>query len=390
MSNRINALGIGRSSARQTAVEPHSSVRWGLSRQWEVLELADGSVFLDDIFGQHKTLADPKPQVKSLLSLLARADHSFDELADALELEFRQTVSREGLVVALGIFAREGVIVPRDRQGWPRWASESYATRFAPQLDWFSSLDSVVGDGWDEMKRLRDARVTVVGGGGVGSLLAFSLAAAGVGMLRIVDGDVVEASNLTRQIFYDQHDVEGSRSKAHALAARLRAFSPHTEVQVIDRHLSTPEAVSEAVEGSSFVALCADAPRFLLNRWIDDACLMTSTPYLASFVGTVGPMFVPGVSPCFRCTEEEGREMLGEQYDQVVDALAAKASWSYPAFIGGPLAIAYFTSTEIVLQLTQAANPATVGARIQIAYPASWVEPVKRRESCRCGNVSIE
>src|SRR5262245_30459673 len=82
--------------------------------------------------------------------------------------------------------------------------------------------------GIDGQRRLKSARVLCIGAGGLGSPAALYLAAAGVGTLGIVDSDVVDASNLQRQIIHSTADV--GRSKLQSATDRLRAINPHVDI----------------------------------------------------------------------------------------------------------------------------------------------------------------
>jgi hypothetical protein len=225
--------------------------------------------------------------------------------------------------------------------------------------------------------------VAVIGLGGAGSLLAQALTATGIGQLTLVDGDTVEPSNLVRQILY--YPDQNGRSKADCLAEQLTRFSPYTEHKVIGDYVHNQEDVLRCIEGADLVAVCADAPRFVLNRWIDAACKASGTPYLGAFAGSVGPLYQPGQPGCFGCVEHLFREELGERHDLVVDALAAKPSWRYPAFVSGPLTVSQLMTTEIVLHLTGAAPPSTAGGILRFQHPHTVREAFPGHAACDCG-----
>ncbi|MEU2245528.1 ThiF family adenylyltransferase [Streptomyces sp. NPDC019224] len=350
--------------------------RWRFNTNWEMLRLADGSLFFNNMYGSHRTVEAPSATLVRLLERIERAPSSFGELADGAGGADRIARACQPLV-------RAGILVPALGESAPAWADEDLVTRFATQLDWHFSLSGHDGQHWESFRRLRDSTVTVLGLGGAGSLLALMLAAAGVGRLRIVDGDVVETPNLVRQILYFP-DQSTAVTKADALAGQLRRFSPHTTVEVVNRYLSTPEDLSGAAVGTDFVALCADAPRILINRWIDDACKESGTPYLGSFVGMVGPMYVPGEPGCFRCFEHRMRDNLGERHDLIVEALSRKTSWRYPAFVSGAVSVAQLMATEILLHLSGGARPSTIGGLLKIQYPATTREELDTRPDCTC------
>ena len=89
--------------------------------------------------------------------------------------------------------------------------------------------------------RLKEASVLCVGSGGLGSPLLLYLAAAGVGRIGIVDGDVVELSNLQRQVIHSSSGVGGS--KARSAAARIHDLNPHCQVEVHEHMLDVGNAL---------------------------------------------------------------------------------------------------------------------------------------------------
>src|SRR3954462_7599937 len=94
--------------------------------------------------------------------------------------------------------------------------------------------------GVDGQKRLKAASILLIGAGGLGSPLGLSLAAAGVGRLGLVDFDVVDFSNLQRQIIHGTPDV--GRPKLHSAKDRLRAINPEVKVDLYETKLTSANA----------------------------------------------------------------------------------------------------------------------------------------------------
>src|SRR5262245_24557496 len=122
--------------------------------------------------------------------------------------------------------------------------------------------------GEEGQRRLKSARVLIVGAGGLGSPAALYLAAAGVGELTLVDFDAVDETNLQRQILYTTEDV--GRPKLAAAAARLRAQNPHITVRLHEAPFGPTNAM-ELVGGADVVLDGSDnfSTRYLVN----DACV---------------------------------------------------------------------------------------------------------------------
>src|ERR1700691_2267516 len=95
--------------------------------------------------------------------------------------------------------------------------------------------------GMDGQKRLKAASVLLIGAGGLGSPLGLYLAAAGVGRIGLVDFDVVDFSNLQRQILHGTPDV--GRPKLHSAADRLRAINPEVQLDLYETRLTTANAL---------------------------------------------------------------------------------------------------------------------------------------------------
>ncbi len=149
-------------------------------------------------------------------------------------------------------------------------------------------------------ERLLQARVLVVGLGGLGCPAALYLAAAGVGTLLLADGDAVELSNLQRQIAHGDADI--GRNKAESAAAAIAALNPGVAVEVIPRQLA--EADMLALVGRADLVVDATdnyAARFALNR----ACIAAGVPLVsAAAVRTEGQLGVFDPvrgGPCYRC-----------------------------------------------------------------------------------------
>ncbi len=157
--------------------------------------------------------------------------------------------------------------------------------------------------GVDGQRALKGARVLCVGAGGLGSPIAMYLAAAGVGTLGIVDYDVVDYSNLQRQLLHMTRDV--GRPKVQSAAERLRAINPDIRVEPHEAALSTLNA-AELIPRYDLVVDGSDnfATRYLVN----DACVLTGRPYVYGsifrFEGQAAVFAAPG-GPCYRCLYPE-------------------------------------------------------------------------------------
>ncbi|HEU4721050.1 MAG TPA: molybdopterin-synthase adenylyltransferase MoeB [Gemmatimonadaceae bacterium] len=157
--------------------------------------------------------------------------------------------------------------------------------------------------GEEGQRRLKAARVLLVGAGGLGSPAALYLAAAGVGQLGVVDADDVELSNLQRQVLHDTASV--GTPKVDSAAARLRAINPHVEITAHHVRLSSANAM--ALLGSYDVVVDG-SDNFQTRYLINDACVLLDKPNVYGsvlrFEGQAS-VFSSGDGPCYRCLFRE-------------------------------------------------------------------------------------
>jgi len=143
------------------------------------------------------------------------------------------------------------------------------------------------------------ARVLVVGAGGLGSPAAMYLAAAGVGTLGLADDDIVDESNLHRQLMYGLRDV--GNNKLHAAIARLSDINPLVNV-VLHHERITGQNARDIIAHYDIVLDGTD--NFPARYAINDACVALGVPFVygsvARFEGQVSIFAVPG-GPCYRC-----------------------------------------------------------------------------------------
>jgi sulfur-carrier protein adenylyltransferase/sulfurtransferase len=157
--------------------------------------------------------------------------------------------------------------------------------------------------GMEGQRRLKAAKVLCVGTGGLGSPLAFYLAAAGIGTLGLVDFDVVDASNLQRQIIHSTKDI--GRKKLDSAAEKLTALNPALNVVKHETMLSSANAL-EILKDYDIVADGTD--NFPTRYLVNDACVLLGKPNVYGsifrFEGQAS-VFATEQGPCYRCLYPE-------------------------------------------------------------------------------------
>ena len=148
-------------------------------------------------------------------------------------------------------------------------------------------------------KKLLNGRVLIIGAGGLGAPAALYLAAAGVGTIGIADADVVDLSNLQRQVIHTTDDI--GKKKVESAAETMRAINPDIKVNTYHTFV-TSQNIRDLIADYDFILDGTDnfPAKFLIN----DACVMAKKPFshagIIRFKGQLTTV-VPGESPCYRC-----------------------------------------------------------------------------------------
>lgn len=203
--------------------------------------------------------------------------------------KFDEQTIKDGDAVEFLYFTGGGAAdLPADQAGLTDDEVERYSRHII--------LEDVGGAG---QAKIKAAKVLVVGAGGLGSPVLMYLAAAGVGQLGVIDADVVDLSNLQRQIIHTTPDI--GKKKAESAADTIKALNPSCEVEVINELFSVKNA-AELVERYDIIVDGTDnfAAKFLIN----DACVLGGKPLshagILRFRGQLLTI-IPNEGPCFHC-----------------------------------------------------------------------------------------
>lgn len=157
----------------------------------------------------------------------------------------------------------------------------------------------LTGVGVAGQEKLLNSGVLLVGAGGLGSPVAFYLAAAGVGRIGLIDADTVGLSNLQRQILHTMPDL--GRPKVISAGEKLKALNPDLVLE-LHQELFDAGTAADLVPNYDIIIDCTD--NFTARYNINEACLNAGKPFVyGGVLAWAGQMFtiLPGRGPCFRC-----------------------------------------------------------------------------------------
>lgn len=253
-----------------------------------------------DVVGHHsglrRHLLTPDGQLRNFVTLYLN-----DE--DVRYLQRGATPVKSGDVISIVPAIAGGSTAPPPPTTGPRPVGTNNTSFDAEELRRYSRHLLLPEVGVAGQKRLREAKVLLVGAGGLGAPTALYLAAAGVGHLGIVDFDRVEVSNLQRQVLYGTRDI--GRSKLESARERLTDLNPRLDVELIDERLTSENALDVIRRYDVVVDGTDNFPtRYLVN----DACVLLGKPNVYGsiyrFEGQAS-VFDARVGPCYRCLYPE-------------------------------------------------------------------------------------
>lgn len=263
--------------------------------------------------------------------------------------------------LALGGYLEDAAAAPP-----PDLFSAAEIERYRRNLQFFSFFHLPPLTGFDLQARLKRARVGVLGLGGLGSHVALSLAAAGVGDLLLVDHDRVEPSNLNRQVLYTDGDV-GS-PKAEAAARRIADVNPFIRARGWNLRVSSLEDARAVMAGRDLLVCAADRPRIRIYEWLNAAALAEGVPWVrgANDGLTVNTfLHVPGETACFECEQLRSHEALpwyGRAMRYAMEEIGDRTVNPCTSPVAG--LIGNLTALEVVKWLTGIARPAILGRKL--------------------------
>lgn len=157
-------------------------------------------------------------------------------------------------------------------------------------------------DGLNYQKSLKDYSIAIIGVGGIGSYLSYSLVAMGVGEIKLIDKDEIELSNTSRQMLFDETDI--GKLKIEVARDKLAKVNPRTEIKTKNMFVgyNTKDELKEFISGTNLIVCCADMPRGEIQYIIDEISHELEIPWLA--YGPFhfhkifcGPLVVPNKTP---------------------------------------------------------------------------------------------
>lgn len=330
--------------------------------------LAEGSIHFRR-GGELTSLEDPDGSVLGLLELL---DGTRDATAISAELRSRfGNLTDTEVRDAIDELDQLGFLQDVTDEGSD--FDESSRERWSNNLGFFESYATLATSKYEFQRRIRNAKVAVLGMGGVGSHVLLDLVAIGFQDIRIVDFDRVELSNLNRQILYGEPFL--GRPKVEVAAERARILNSGVQIDPIQRRLESADDVYRVVQDREIVMAVADRPRMQIGNWINEGCVRAGAAVINAGVDVQRAYHftvVPGLSGCLQCwqnsvTDDPTTQMILEEL-QTTEQEGRSFGESTAAFNGLVLFDASYLVAEMVRLSSRVCPPLSIGRELQMTF----------------------
>jgi molybdopterin/thiamine biosynthesis adenylyltransferase len=198
-----------------------------------------------------------------------------------------------------------GRLLEESAQAIPSSLDKHDLERWSRNFDFLGTYCHANENKYLKQIQVRDARIALLGLGGLGSHLLYDLVAFGFSNIRAVDYDNVELANLNRQILYSEMDI--GRAKTDVAAKRIREFNHRVKLEVFNTRLNSTADVSAIIDGMDAVVCVADKPTYLMGIWLNEACVKAGVPFINGGVDNQCAVYytvLPRVTGCAECWKQ--------------------------------------------------------------------------------------
>ncbi|RKM10442.1 HesA/MoeB/ThiF family protein [Moraxella catarrhalis] len=221
-------------------------------------------------------------------------------------------------------------------------------------------------------ENLKNSAVTIIGCGGIGNHIAAILATAGVGQIHLVDNDVIEISNLTRQILFSENDI--NQSKIEILCKELHKRNSEIKITTQNLNIKSENDILK-LHRSDLYILSAETPNNLIH-YVNSACIKKQQAYInvgyINDISTFGPFYIPKITACFNCAQYTPDNTNQDPFHQIIHDIENNFRPATYAPINGVAAM--YASADIIRYLGKFGEILSKNKRIGIHFNTLKVE----------------
>lgn len=211
------------------------------------------------------------------------------------------------------------------------WSNERYGYQLLYLKERY--FEFLQGKSDEEIQKLfSDYKITIIGMGSPGSMLAVWFAAMGVGNLNLIDGDKVELSNLMRQYFYKESDI--GQKKTECIRRYINLFNKQVNVISIPEYV-TAKNKNTIFPNSDLIIQTADKPAGLIDLYVDEGARKLNIPSLYMHNQSIGPLVIPNKTKTIKEFYNQYNLETDEMFYKEINNFDSRSKTAYPTIIHG-------------------------------------------------------
>lgn len=271
--------------------------------------VSEKSICIGEIPGYASVIKNPAPWIVELLNLLD-GSKTVDMIFQLLQKQGFALSFEEMIAILKKLqdksFLEEGALQSHN-------LSAEELERYHRQIIYFSLVEKNGHNGFSYQEKIKNQHIAIFGVGGWGSWMALNLCAAGVGELTLIDGDVIERSNLNRQILFETADI--GKSKVKVAATKLKNLNPNVTINIIPKKVTSTETEIETIlKSCTFAVLAWTNLSYFKENTVEGQIHNIAAKHHIPVIEigadplfvSVGPIFTnDGNSVCFECVKQK-------------------------------------------------------------------------------------
>ena len=353
--------------------------------------LLEQEVQIGEELGVAGFISDPTGSVSLLVSLL-NGEYALADIIANMQSRFPE-VTTEEVTHAIVLMDEAGYL--EDASIRPEKMNSYETERYKANLNYFSLFTPISGNKYSVQERINEAKIALLGVGGLGSQILYHLSALGFHNIKALDFDKLDISNFNRQLLYSEADL--GAYKIEMAKQRIEQFNPNVNLQITNKKIESSEDVLRHIEGTEFVVCVADRPTLDIQNWVNEAVVKAGLPMVSGGVlNTRGRFFtmIPSETGCVRCHSDQLRDGGSNQGRALLDYMRSIDFQRKNAAISSNVAmLAGMIVSELLKLVTGFEKPTALGRVMEFnfrSYTISELSSWKRNEECPvCGTHAV-
>lgn len=257
------------------------------------------------------------------------------------------------------------------------------AERWSRNFNFLGAYISIRENKFEKQNKIKKSKVCLLGLGGLGSHILYDLVALGVVNITAVDFDLIDLSNLNRQILYHENDI--GRPKHEAAEERILSFNPFLNANFINKKIEREKDLEEIIEGHDIVICVADKPRMHMANWVNEACCKHKIPLITGGLNTRQAIYytiLPNETGCVECWKQHvsSNDALSKEiftFDKANDEFF-DIKEPAPAIVPFVSLLTGFIVAEYLKITTKISHPIATNKVIAIDFDTMEVKPIEK------------